>query len=169
MALTFDNFGLLSPAGGILTTTEVLLNELVMPFGDNSNRNELYQGWLRYNADLGDCLGTSSFTQWVDGSFVSLKPRPNDIDVVTLYDGLRLQQLSSELEPFKKRMAKARYGVDGHFLPLYSAEHRLSVRTTSDLVYWKHAFGTLPKSRNRKSLSKGYLIINFDDHGRATV
>lgn len=159
--LKFDHYGLLTPATGIDATKEMIHAELVAPFGTGTRREELYSGWLRYNADLQNLLQDALLEQWVNGSFVSQKIRPGDIDVVTLCDGKRLQELSSQLRRFRKHEAKAHYGVDGYFLEVYARDHRWASRTTSDKAYWRHTFGTLPKSRNRKSRSKGYLVIKL--------
>ncbi|MEM7654760.1 MAG: hypothetical protein AAF399_01420 [Bacteroidota bacterium] len=105
------------------------------PFKADSTRHQLFQGYVRYNKDLKALLGNIRYTQWVDGSFISTKVNPRDIDLVSLIDHDLVDQYEVELERFAKQSSKDTYGVDGYIVRIYPEGHSHYVRTQSDLIY----------------------------------
>lgn len=90
------------------------------PFGENEQRKQLIN---RLNAYLSEFSYLSLNAEvWIDGSFSTLKPEPEDIDVVFLLDesevnGLTDRKLKLFEELFLNRdIVKARYSVDVYFI-----------------------------------------------------
>ena len=73
--------GLLAPGRHTVTAAEFKAT-FVEGFPDSSTRAALYTRWLRHRAAI---LGhVPILSQWIDGSFVTNKDDPGDIDVVTI-------------------------------------------------------------------------------------
>ena len=90
------------------------------PFGENEQRKQLIN---RLNAYLNEFfyLGLNA-ELWIDGSFSTLKPEPEDIDVVFLLDVTEINNLKDrKLKLFEELfinrvMVKARYSVDVYYI-----------------------------------------------------
>jgi hypothetical protein len=90
------------------------------PFGENEQRKRLIN---RFNAYLNEFsyLGINA-ELWIDGSFSTIKPEPEDIDVVFLLDDNEVNNLKNrKLKLFEdlfldREMVKARYSVDVYFI-----------------------------------------------------
>ncbi len=150
--LTFDEFGYLTPVQSI----ESNLSELETIFVFNEKRRLIFnylQNFLSFVASW----QTGDFQVWIDGSFVSVKTSPNDVDIAVLID-YRSYETSEDLIYLAKRIPR----VDAYFVSVYPAEHALYYRTRSDQAYW---FNLFTKDRQRRR--KGFISINFQDfhHG----
>lgn len=75
--------GLLPPGRHVATVDEVQAT-FVEAFSDSTRRQAIFDSWLRHRDSLRYVL--SADRQWIDGSFVTSKPEPADIDVVTFVD-----------------------------------------------------------------------------------
>ncbi len=161
MEFSFDIHGYLKPYGKIATDLESFEAGFVEPFEADSTRHQLFQGYVRYNEDLKQLLGNIRYTQWVDGSFISTKVNPRDIDLVSLIDHQLIDQYETDLERFTKQTSKETYGVDGYIVRIYPEEHPYYVRTQSDLIYWEHWFSHSKKNRRKQRFPKGFIEIEF--------
>ncbi|MEN9612871.1 MAG: hypothetical protein RLZZ628_3685 [Bacteroidota bacterium] len=82
--MEFDLIGHLVPYTVIETDFERFEKILVYDFPNHSSRYEILSGYKLYLEKLKQIIG-NSFFQWVDGSFVTDKLNPNDIDIVTFF------------------------------------------------------------------------------------
>ena len=105
---------------------------------------------------------SDQFTQWIDGSFVTAKERPNDIDFVTFIN-YELFEAKEKLihENFRLEGAKIKYGVDAYTVRQYPEEHAKYMLYRSAWVYWYHWFSQTKKNRAKKKYSKGFVEIEF--------
>lgn len=158
---SFDVRGYLVPEGGNESNVSELKKWFVDPFGEDSTRKELFKGFIKYNDDLKSLLSGQSYEQWIDGSFISQKVNPKDIDLVSFIDYEEVERLEKELEIFIKSQGKSNYGVDGYVVRIYPEGHPNFVRTQSDKVYWRHWFSTTKPDRRKKRYGKGYVKIKF--------
>jgi len=83
---------------------------------------------------------------WIDGSYSTLKPEPNDIDVLFLMNDHEINLLTPEKRAkltnlFDRDQSKIRYKCD-LFL--------INKQNTNDRIYWRGCFGF-----NRKDEPKG--------------
>lgn len=90
------------------------------PFGENEQRKQLIN---RLNAYLSEFLYLGLNAEiWIDGSFSTIKPEPEDIDVVFLLDETEINSLNDKkLKLFEelfmnREIVKARYSVDVYFI-----------------------------------------------------
>jgi hypothetical protein len=87
---------------------------------DQAIRQSLYQDYQRYLADFRFALGTN-YRQWVNGSFTTSKPDPNDIDVVNFIPYAADFDVQT-LNPFCRHSGSVEaYRVDGRFIQIYPA------------------------------------------------
>lgn len=90
------------------------------PFGENEQRKQLIN---RLNAYVSEFLYLGLNAElWIDGSFSTHKPEPQDIDVVFLLDENEIHNLSDRKQKLfeelflNREIIKARYSVDVYFI-----------------------------------------------------
>ena len=106
---------------------------------------------------------TSDFIQWVDGSFVSNKENPNDIDFVNLIDFDIYKKNEQIIESkFRKYGAKNHYKrIDAYAVKVYPEGHSKETITNFDLVYWQNWFTKTKKNRMKRNFPKGFIELRF--------
>ena len=111
---------------------DISLGELdslfLKPFGINPIRKRLLANLRRYLTKL-QKIGIP-FEVWIDGSFVTNKPEPNDIDlVIGVHKGDIAALLASQLElleglTYKRKRINLQYGIDVYVVNLESEPER---------------------------------------------
>lgn len=104
-------------------------------------------------------VGVDRLEQWINGSFVTTKAEPNDIDLVTFLDAKLVEQHAKKLGAFLNADGKRNYGVDGYVVKLYADDHQLHMRTVSDRTYWNYWFSTTKPNHRKKRFSKGFINL----------
>ncbi|CAN5274793.1 hypothetical protein BH09BAC4_BH09BAC4_20610 [soil metagenome] len=89
--MTFDNFGNLAPYELIATDWEVIASHFVDTFPQSITRQATYEALQTYLIELKAALGIPLII-WLDGSFVTEKQNPNDVDFVIFVDTDTFQQ-----------------------------------------------------------------------------
>ncbi|MEM9888588.1 MAG: hypothetical protein AAF849_22015 [Bacteroidota bacterium] len=85
MDLSFDTRGNLKPYEKITITFDEFKSYFFEGFENSLTRNEILKNYEQYLEDFKTEV-SSNFIQWIDGSFVSNKTNPRDIDFVNLID-----------------------------------------------------------------------------------
>lgn len=155
----FDENGNLPPVGLIRPTVQEFEERFVKGAEDTRIRKDLFDNYNEYCNKL-ISLEVASI-QWVNGSFTTKKPNPNDIDLVIHFDGMKIHQdkdlqVSVEKLIDKKEM-KFRYKCHPQFVLVYP-------QTIPDLhsyyikryEYWLKWF-----SKDREGNSKGLIEFNI--------
>ncbi len=150
--LSFNENGFLQPYGAIPATMELLEKEFVTSF-DNVSRHKLFEKIELYLADLKNLVDVE-LTIWVNGSFVTKKTNPRDIDLVTFIPWQLAAHHSEELKKFSKPAVVANYGVDGYLVRVFEPEHKLHILTYSDRIHWLSDFTRTRPNRNGKRFNK---------------
>lgn len=149
------------PNGAHETTPNEVEQRLVQVFPGSLTRADLFRDWRKRRGDLAALASTQM--EWVDGSFVSLKQDPADVDVVTFVDGtvldaMDLAERQRYLDLFTSRMrTKLATGCDSFLVvirPPGHAEHATYVAYSN---YWHNVW-----SHDRSGVEKGYLDIRGD-------
>lgn len=156
--LTFNHHGYLIPNTNIRST----LNEFRAHFVDkiaSRRRNELYNNYLNYSDQLKTALGGNDLLQWIDGSYVTKKEEPGDIDLITFIDGTVIEQLNHIFDPFKYPRSLQDYGVDAYLVAVYDHKDRKHPLFIGDQMYWMDLFDKTQRSRNGQKHPKGFLEI----------
>ncbi len=163
MELEFDIRGYLKPYKRTTVNSQEFKEFFVGGFDKNSTRYEIFKYYEKYTRDFSEKI-TSNFTQLINGSFVSNKKNPNDIDLVSLVD----YEIAEEKEEiirneFLNAKVLKNYGIDAYLLIIYPENHKRYSWTVSDLLYWEHWFSRSKMNKSKKYFPKGYVKINFSD------
>ena len=100
-------------------------------------------------------------TQWIDGSFVTKKQEPGDIDLVTFIDFSVAEKLGDDLKDFKYPLSEIVFGVDAYLVKIYPPGHQLHQLYVSDSAYWLHHFTQTRRNRIGNKQHKGFLEIKM--------
>jgi hypothetical protein len=131
--------GLLQPGFHALSLTEVF-DLCVKPFGGSESRPRLMRG-LRTMFTLFAKQGPVGEV-WLDGSFLTAKPNPNDIDLVLrippeFYDGATLQQ-QFVIDGIRNWLP---FGLDVHRTFHWPADSIHASLGLAEYHYWAALFG----------------------------
>src|ERR1019366_3788153 len=115
-------------------TKDTLENLFVVPFAFQDKRKQLVErfGFLMEKVEE---LGMT-FEIWINGSFVTKKEEPNDIDIAFFFDPSQLATLTPDKinifnEVRNNSDSKLRYNCDVYFIPN---------NLQTDRIYWKGLF-----------------------------
>lgn len=158
--IEFDNKGFLIPDDAIPSTLQEFEQVFVkqMP---TEQRKQHFESYLNYSKELKNLCGGIELIQWIDGSFVTKKENPNDIDLVTFLDFESTKSIHHLLENFKEPLSKTVYGVDAYIVYTYSKEHKKYFFQQSDTAYWIDRFTKTRVNNKGQKFSKGFLEIKF--------
>jgi hypothetical protein len=152
--LTFNSYGLLTPAEAIPADMEVLKRHFVDAFPKSKTRARLYTNFEKYIDQLQKEV-FPWFEVWLDGSFVTAKENPNDLDIVVLLD-YQVQQIKrKELEKYYS-FSLEKEGIDAYIVPVFAEEHTFFEVSESQKALWLKRF-----TENRNEGLKGFLVMNF--------
>ena len=84
-------------------------------FPKSKTRRRLFMRWERHRAALVSLVRAEA--QWIDGTFVTSKEDPRDIDLVTIIDGPAKEILAPPLQDMVRALlggkdTKAAWGMD---------------------------------------------------------
>lgn len=156
--IQFDNKGFITPYDVVDTD----LNEFEQTFVFNEHRAKIFQEYQLFLQSIQN-LGISTFYQWINGSFTSMKMNPNDIDVVTF---VPFQDFEKH-EIFFDKLYLNRYStkIDCYFVKVYPQNHpNYSKFQSTELQFW-HDFTKTIKKQGRSiiKISKGFVKIEFNN------
>lgn len=145
--IVFNEYGYLDSPDPLELDYETFVRTFVV----NDYRSEIFN---EYRVMMGELRAKpiGKFFQWIDGSFVSKKMRPNDIDVVTFIEPGVYTQFEKEFRELGTKYPK----VDLYFVKNYPVGHPQRFVTEFDQVEWRHLFSTDRLKRN-----KGFVQLNF--------
>ena len=119
------------------------------PFGENEHRKYLIN---RLSAYISEVLSLGLNTEiWIDGSFSTYKPDPQDVDVVFLFDENEIHDLNDRKKQLfeelflKRELIKARYSVDVYFIDRNDENEKQK---------WITTYGFDSKKMNSKGIYK---------------
>ncbi|MEV1295757.1 hypothetical protein [Pseudonocardia sp. NPDC049635] len=155
------NDGLLPP-GRHQVTAEDVKRHFVDGFPEASPRRRLYARWLRHREALVSVIRVHS--QWIDGSYVTSKVEPGDIDVVSLLDAPEFEALAPGLQHMVASLVggkktREHWMLDSYAVLIYPDGHALRSETDKGLAYWDKQWQGV---RDNSQLKKGYLEVKPD-------
>ncbi|MCU0346041.1 MAG: hypothetical protein MUC59_03800 [Saprospiraceae bacterium] len=105
---------------------------------------------------------TSEFVVWIDGSAVSTKTEPNDIDAVFFIDFKVCERKKSSLDnEWFNGSQKNTKGLDLYYSIVYPPAHSRYYLTHLDRLYWEDLYGHTRIDDSGKQFEKGFLEIKF--------
>jgi hypothetical protein len=147
MEFNFDTNGYLFP-NQIFDTD---LKRFEATFVTNEHRQTLFIVLQNYIEDLKITL-KAPFRMWIDGSFVTEKKRPNDIDLVTFINAPNYFQSEIILHELLKTYQR----LDAHYCAVYPFNHRLRYVTDWEIGDYKELYLS-----DRNKVKKGLIQLNF--------
>lgn len=159
--LQINSKGYLTPNKNIETTVEEFKLEFVTNFIDKEQRLSLFNYFIKYSKDLKSILKNNELIQWIDGSFVTKKNNPNDIDVVTFIDFDIFEKYEKKLKSFVYPDSISKYNVDGYIVVTYPRTHSKHPLYMGDWAYWMDRFDKTRRNRAGNRYPKGFVEINF--------
>jgi len=158
MDFQFDKHGLITPKEIIELSLGDFERIFVKERTEKKHRQRIFKEYLQHNKQIQKEIGTILF-QFVNGSFTTLKAKPNDIDVVSFIDYRIYRKKEEEilqLEEYFDKFDK----LDIHIIPRSYPGHPGFIEIQLMYEYWKALFSRT-REMNRKRLSKGLIKINF--------
>lgn len=156
--LTFNEYGLLLPAEGISVNTDELYDAFVRPFGESDTRARLFHDWTKYNRMLRQEIGVD-FTQWVDGSFVTQKLNPKDIDSVSFIPSYLFRKFESRLDYYWTDNWE-REGIDAYLVEVFREEEPQYDLTKLRTSEWYERYTNTKRIGLQPGRPKGFLMVN---------
>lgn len=149
--IEFDEFGNSKPYGLISLSMEECENIFVVNFPTSNTRIDNWDGLQRFNTDLKTIL-KCPLKQWIDGSFVTNKLNPNDIDLVSFINELDFVPSLSLFDMNRSDgYPKKQYNIDGYVIIDLPESHPYYAKMEEQINYWKDFFST-DREDNPKSI-----------------
>lgn len=145
--MEFDNNGNLFPYKAHTTD----LNEFEAVFGFDQRRKLLLSTLSTFIIGVQSII-PDDFTIWVDGSFVTQKHNPNDIDIVVFINFQHFESKENQLTALKERQEF----VDLYYVKVFPNDHPNFDLTQFDKLDWFHFF-----TSDRKNKRKGFIELKF--------
>lgn len=159
--MEFDQYGLIQPDRRHKISSEKFKEAFVDSFSNSETRSQIYSNYLNFTDSFSKEV-TSSFAQWIGGSFTTQKENPNDIDVLTILSKSDYERNKILMESKFNKRAKLFPFVDSYFLQAPATLDSNDPLFKSDLVYWVHQFSYTRKNRKGRRQSRGYIEIIFN-------
>ncbi len=159
---SFDKNGNIVPYEIHPVSISELEVEIVKPFFKSRTRKKIVEGHGNYILEIFQIL-ENNFFQWLDGSFVTQKLDPNDIDVINFVHFSDLtNEKANSLRKFLTHMGnpKDEFKVDGYLVPVYEPTDPRFLITQAKYNEWRVFFG-----KDRNNNPKGILQLNLDQNG----
>ena len=158
--ITFTDEGFIFPNEKINVDLATLKTVFVDNFPNSTTRKTLYDNYLRYIDDFSKQI-TPNFTQWINGSFVTLKENPNDIDFVTFIDVDIYEKCNSVIDNFWT-ISTYDIGLDAYIVKTFPQNQdeyiTQTIRYTNE---WFDRFNTSRFDENGKKHLKGFFEIKI--------
>ena len=158
--LQFDDKGYLMPYQPIEVDLETLKSEFVDSFPYSQNRRWLFENYLKFLYRFQDNI-FPWFEQWVNGSFISQKNNPKDIDVVTFLDFEVWETRGDEsLDPYWTFSLEDEK-IDSYLVKVYPPEHPLYNDYLAQRENWLDRYSSSRADEFDIIYPKGFVSIIF--------
>ena len=157
----FDKRGNLKPYGKIIIDYNQFRNDFVSSFNDNSSRIETFNNFENRLIELKSIL-SDTLTIWVDGSFITNKSNPNDIDYVIFikYESYKKNEEVIKDKYLNRKLYESEK-LDVYIVIIYPENNRLYLDTLYNTKYWFDFFTKTRFDSSEKRHSKGFIEIKF--------
>lgn len=161
MAFKFDEKGFLQPAQPIEATREVCEQFFVHGMKDSETRQRLWSKFVAFIERFQQEL-TSEFKVWLDGSFITMKLNPKDIDAVFLLDYLICERKKSVLDNWWFTAEnKLGNGLDLYYSVEYPESHKRHFLTHLNHLYWLDVYSHTRRDSFGQQHPKGFVELKF--------
>lgn len=153
--MDFDAFGYLTPYAVLETSLDAFKAVFVAGFPESDTRQRIFERYSDYVEELRSIVG-GGFVQWVDGSFVTRKVNPGDIDFVTFLEIDRYENNRQAIDELRMLRKKPGVVTDGYFLFVRPEKHPHRHLYEADRDEWYRHFRW-----GRGEEQKGFVQLNF--------
>ncbi len=154
--LNFDEFGNLTPYQAIEVNVDTLEAYFVTAFPNSKTRKRLFENYLRYIYRFQDEV-FPFFEQYINGSFVTQKENPKDIDLVTFLDYEVYQKRGDKVLDKFWSFSLEDEGIDAYPVEDFPKGHPEFKETQLAKAKWENVY-----SKDRQLVrTKGFLKIIF--------
>ncbi len=155
--LNFDKYGNLTPYKVIEVDLTTLEAYFVTAFPNSTTRKRLFENYLRYIYRFQDEV-FPIFEQWINGSFVTQKENPKDIDLVTFLDWEVYEKRENAILDKFWSFSLEDEGIDSYLVRAYPSNHANFKETSEYRKKWSNLYG---RTRN-ETRTKGFLRLIFE-------
>jgi hypothetical protein len=158
--LTFDAHGYLTPSEKITIDLNTLEQVFVKDFPNSTRRKVLFDNYLRYVDAFAKEI-TPHFTQWINGSFVTRKENPKDIDFVTFLNSYTDRKNIEIIDRFQS-FSLENENLDAYILEIYPTEDEKYLSySLMNLEKWDTRFSYTKEHDDKIIFPKGYIEILY--------
>ena len=151
--LEFDEMGNGKPYTFISLTYTECEEILVNQFPSSITRKSNWKNFLEFHKDI-ENVSKYNVKHWIDGSFVTKKLNPKDIDVVSF---VRPENLTTALQQFDmqrsdpKGYVQSKYNIDNYIIVDLTVSHPYYDKMQEQIKYWSTFFST-DRNNNPKAI-----------------
>lgn len=149
--MEFDNFGNLHPYGIIKSELRIIEDFFVANFIESITRKTLFSEFSLFLNEIKSIVENGML--WLDGSFITLKKDPQDIDILIFVHSEILLEKERELTILKKKYQPK---IDSYFIELLPENHPQYFLFEMNRKEWLFTFST-----SRSFQNKGIIQIEF--------
>jgi hypothetical protein len=159
MRLSFNSRGSLKPYQKIQSTLEQIEEIFVEQMPDSTTRNVIFDNYLDYISEFNELI-TPNFTHWLDGSFITKKLNPNDLDFVALVNYIDYNHNEQKIKQIIEKYRHLK--LDNYVIRFYPEGHPKHEKTIPLLNDWTHLFThSRPSETSNICAPKGFIEINY--------
>jgi hypothetical protein len=149
--MEFDSFGNLHPYDIIKAELNIIEELFVTSFVESITRKTLFSDFHLFLNEIKSIVEIGAL--WLDGSFITLKKNPRDIDILIFVRSEVLLEKERELTILKKKYQPK---IDSYFLELLPENHPKYFLFEMNRNEWLFTFST-----SRSFQNKGIIQIEF--------
>jgi hypothetical protein len=160
--LKFDSKGYLQPSQIIETDLQTFQLYFVENFELSETRRNIFLDYFDFIQDFRNLISNDTM-HWLNGSFVSKKLNPNDMDIVVFID-YEVYEAKKDLieDKFNNLRKEKKYSyLDIYTVKVYPEKHPFYFFYLSDKAYWNDWFSKTRLDKQRKQYHKGFIQLNF--------
>jgi hypothetical protein len=162
MIPNYDIRGNLTPNEIIPMEWDNFVQHFVVEKPNSATRQQLLSNFVAFIEQLQGTI-SPNFKIWIDGSFISTKINPRDIDAVFLlpYDIVERKKSVLEHQVFIKEF-KFSKGLDLYYFADYPENHKRNFLSHHFKIYWKDVYGHTRPDINKQQFGKGFIELTID-------
>lgn len=159
--LQFDNKGHLFPYKIHDLKLDEIRHIFVDAFPESETRKRLFENYLDWVFDFQRDI-FPYFTQWIDGSFVTQKLNPKDIDFVTFLDW-KVYEIREKYKALDKfwSFSNEDKGLDAYIMAEFPEKHNRHKEFLSVWSGWSMRYGHTRKDEQQRAYPKGFIQVIF--------
>jgi hypothetical protein len=141
-----------------MTLTEVW-DRFVAPFDELPSRAAIYWQLEQVVQDI--LLAKLPCDVWLDGSLLTVKPEPGDLDITVVIDEEVIDSTDEIQSKLIDKLANAEYadGVDSFVFTRWRRDNQFFGTELDDLASWNEVYG----AEHSKEWLKGFVVLRLNE------